>query len=464
MGKFRRIIGIALVAAILSLSLIFLTACDEETASTEIEYKDKAIILVTALTSGGLYDSETGEAVWDPFPEDASYNQVLSGDMIGLVIGAVLDSNCRDKILSILKYSTEEELANNWLWQICLNEDGESNNPNLVPANGFDGKIQYGALAAYRDACLAIREVYGDEWDVEVFNYDWRIDNRENSRLLEEYIDERGYDEVIFSSHSMGGPVVAGYLARSAENRERTLAYIPNSPAFYGSVDALYYLDDPIGCVYDIAASAGVDLEALGIADDLLNALAKPLLQNMTSVMQLLPFPQFIESEWYADGTSCARVNGEYIQADKLYDFYCSRSWAKKANGQLKPAMADLQNYWKSMMVDTDADGEVDTFSCDLIDTYYFIGDGITTKKELVFASATEGTFDHANIIYGDGDGTMPVNSCLGGHAVSDIADGHLFIFEQGGHGNVGADWTLTGNAHLGVLAQVIERYNNADI
>lgn len=531
MKKLRKFTVLFLVAVLLSLCLAVFTACDKPKApENQKVYKKNAVLIVTALTSGGLYDTRTGEVMWDPLGGDATFEQAMYGDMVGLVVGAIVNKGSRDKIFSVLKFGSEEDLANNWLWQLILDENGEpTHNPYLVPTNDpfTDGKTEYGALASYRRNTFAIRDYLdsieftdqnglkhpvSDDWDVDVFNYDWRMDCRVNSRLLEEYINEKYPDgKVILTSHSLGGPVVAGYLARSQENRDRVLAYIANAPAFYGSVNALMFMDDPVGSVYDVVKGAGIDLQSMNItiADEGLQKLAAPLAQNMPSVMQLLPFPQFLDSEWYyskadrgedgapvappgtrlyvrkADGTfapmpatvapdadvyyktGCAKIRGatpeqdRYIFSDELYDFYTSRSWAKRKDGTLKPCVADLREYWDSLSVDTDADGTVDTFAPELVNTYYLLGTGIATLKTLVYDSETDQIYDRNEMINGEGDGTVPLSASTGGIPLTKLQErDRVYIFGGHGHGNVGADWMLVGDTHLEILEKVMkDRY-----
>lgn len=236
----KKLIGILLVIVVVVLSLGVLTACGETPGETS--KNKKAVVICTALLSGGLYDTKTNEAIWDPVAEGVYFQQAFpGGDMMGLVMAVLTDKTTYDLIDGIMNY--KDESVENLLWQITLDEQGKSNNPNLRPANvrpttadgtfkstlyndsgevvdGYGAytageKIQYGAIAAYRQQCLDLQARYEKQgWDVVVFNYDWRIDNRINSELLEQFIQTNGWEEVILTSHSMGGPVVAGYIAR----------------------------------------------------------------------------------------------------------------------------------------------------------------------------------------------------------------------------------------------------------
>lgn len=534
--KKKKFISVLLVLSVVVACLCVFTACGEDNTAKTAQHK-KAIVICTALLSGGLYDTETGAAIWDPVAEGVYFQQTFpDGDMMGLILSVLSDKDTYGLIGDITKY---KEGSENLLWQVTLNEQGVSvNNPRLRPANVLpttaDGnytpsywnennetlggygsytygeKIQYGAIAAYRQQCLDLQAKYGDDWDVTVFNYDWRMDNRRNSELLEQFIETNGWQEVILTSHSMGGPVVAGYIARlynkyisDPENNkhpnELIRAYRAFSPATAGSVDAIYYLDDPVGCCVDAVTGVlgdklGNTITGIQALSDGLQHLAAPLVQNMTSVMQLLPFQTFLDSEYYADDESCVYVDGEPVR--DLYEWYCSRPWAHTSDwisgvdgiyDKLKPAMRDLREYWDSFYLDTNTDGIKDTFAPDVVNTIYCLGRGYNTKKSLQFVTSDTDTvrtnkityhaydtfnhnydtpltsveyysFDHNAIIYGDGDGTMPTNSCIGGqnynggtytlgnprHNIAAVnGTGKPIKFYTADHGSVGGYWDI---------------------
>lgn len=499
----KKLIGILLVIVVVVLSLGVLTACGETPGETS--KNKKAVVICTALLSGGLYDTKTNEAIWDPVAEGVYFQQVFpGGDMMGLVMAVLTDKTTYDLIDGIMKY--KDESVENLLWQITLDEQGKSNNPNLRPANVrpttadgtfkstlyndsgevIDGygaytageKIQYGAIAAYRQQCLDLKARYEKQgWDVVVFNYDWRIDNRINSELLEQFIQTNGWEEVILTSHSMGGPVVAGYIARlqnkwleaeaEAQKNHTTQtavkkpsdiirAYRAFSPATAGSLDAIYYMDDPVGAVADVVNGAvgdtlgGVVLGVDAISEGV-KKLAGPLMQNLTSVMQLLPFQTFADSDYYGENESPVYVDG--VPVTNMYEWYCSRPWAHTSDwkpgvdgiyDKLKPGMKNLPEYWDSFYVKEEPSDNVRVYAPELVNTTYCLGVGYNTTKSVQIVTKDTDTvkvnkvtyemwdtrnhkydtpltsieyysYDHKALLYGNGDGTMPTNACLGG-------------------------------------------------
>ena len=456
----KKLIGILLVIVVVVLSLGVLTACGETPGETS--KNKKAVVICTALLSGGLYDTKTNEAIWDPVAEGVYFQQVFpGGDMMGLVMAVLTDKTTYDLIDGIMKY--KDESVENLLWQITLDEQGKSNNPNLRPANvrpttadgtfkstlyndsgevvdGYGAytageKIQYGAIAAYRQQCLDLKARYEKQgWDVVVFNYDWRIDNRINSELLEQFIQTNGWEEVILTSHSMGGPVVAGYIARlqnkwleaeaEAQKNHTTQtavkkpseiirAYRAFSPATAGSLDAIYYLDDPVGAIADVVnGTVGDTLGGVVLGVDAISEgikkLAGPLAQNLTSVMQLLPFQTFADSDYYGENESPVYVDG--VPVKDMYEWYCSRPWAHTSDwkpgvdgiyDKLKPGMKTLPEYWDSFYVKESVyDKEANVYAPELVNTTYCLGVGYNTKKSVQIVTKDTDTVKVNKVTY----------------------------------------------------------------
>ena len=200
----------------------------------------RGIVIVTALLSGGLIatDAEGNESViWDPIPIDEfPIHEVLGVD------GSLNIQIALEEVANAYTASGEYMLGSLLSIFDNLAVDAVTGKSvlNVRPANmSDDTHAKYGVMNVYKETFDMLSDRYGDKAEVSVFNYDWRLDNRDNAALLEQFIDEKGYDEVVLTSHSMGGNVVAGYLARSAENREKVKLYCAYAPSLLGSVDAL---------------------------------------------------------------------------------------------------------------------------------------------------------------------------------------------------------------------------------
>lgn len=415
----------------------------------------RGIVIVTALLSGGLVevkDDGTETVVWDPVPMDEfPIQEVLLPDgslNISTELVTEILNSFENGILDVLDLVTGEDGFINAL-QVDRNT-GKSVR-NIKPATSeTDSHVKYGVLNVYKQTYDSMVAEYGDEAEISVFNYDWRLDNVENGRLLEEYINSKGYDEVILTSHSMGGNVVSCYLARSEENRSKVKLYCAYAPSLLGSVDALAYIEDPmrLGDMFDIdgiksmlpdVAAGMVD----SIVETVLNDVMAEFIRGFTSMYQLFPSPYLMESGQYSHTGSdyMITIDGKPIETrEELIGFYASRPWAfnedgepiyvfqKEANGKTR-----LENFFDSAYVATDA-GLV--HSTTLVNTVYFVGTGISGRERATYITDADGNIvlDRTYNSY-DGDNMVLVYSATA--ALGPDAP-NAYVIDNGSHGPVG--------------------------
>lgn len=498
-----------MVAACLAICLVC-AACFAFAACDKNEKNDKAIIYVTALFGGGLYDTEKGEAVWEPFKTEVDAVKVMKGEMPMEDLVTHFKSEMTDILSLVSKAVSYKE--NTLLWDLTLDNDGNSYNPNIAPANGLpkdaSGKvmdISHGAFGIYKNFVDNIAAEYGDRYDVMVYNQDWRLSPAVSAQSLEKFIDDNGYKEVIFMSHSMGAPVVNNYLARSEQNRQKVKLYMGFAPATLGSFDALAAMACPD--VYVNNFLGGMDLSSLpidvnAIVDKVVNGKLGDFFRNNQGLMSLVPSWQLVSSDQYDEDNPAITVDGKAIKTkEELYDLYKSMRWAKylvprtkqeikdsddgadyarvaAQNGQpqdsdgyrLKDFAANLDDYFDGMFIN----GKIASES--IQNSYYFLGTGgakTITNLELTTQKDEEG-----NILYDDygcvkydyklitaggaqnkwGDGTVPYYSSIGGNTATSeyiAALGDRLVELQGeNHGMVGVDWDLLGPYVLDLLAK----------
>ena len=351
----------------------------------------RGIIIVTALLSGGLIETAedgTETVAWDPIPIDEfPIQDVLRDDGsvdIELALEVVTDavtssgSNLFAMISPLLSALEVDRVT------------GESVK-NIRPATMSDvSHVRYGVLNAYKETFDMLSARYGGTAEVSVFNYDWRLSNDLSAEMLENYINEKGYDEVVLTSHSMGGNVVAGYLARSASNREKVKLYCAYAPSFLGSVDALAYLEDPsliLGMLGD------VDLGGMqGMVEEFIRNVAGNLLRSMPSITELLPSPYLMTSKQYSADSPMITVDGKAIETpEELVEFYLSRPWSVTEDGETaymfqteENGKSRLENFFESAYVETDT-GMV--HSTELVNTVYFVGTGVRGVERAAFVT-----------------------------------------------------------------------------
>ena len=282
---------------------------------------------------------------------------------------------------------------------------------------------------------------YGDIAEAVVFNYDWRIDNRKNAQLLEKFINERGYDEVVLTSHSMGGNVVSTYLAMSEENRNKVVLYCPYAPSALGAIDALFYMEDARNLL------SMFDLGDIGaIAAPIIDTMANPLLRSLVSIYQLFPNPILLESGQYTnqDGDYMITIDGEPILTrEELIEFYKSRPYAKNEDGEWlyvfqteENGKTRLENFFDSSFVEVD--GKM-VHSTSLVNTVFFAGNGIRSLHGLDFVTDENGNvvFDKAR--YSSmGDNMVILYSATAG--LGPDAE-NVEIIAKGAHASVGVNF-----------------------
>lgn len=411
----------------------------------------RGIVIVTAFLSGGLYLNNpdgTQTQLWDPalnyedFPVqevmDPVNGLVLSEDLINNVISGV---GGLGGIVEIL-LDEEKSIFNNLAVDIVTGQSVK----DISPANpDSPNRLKYGAINCYKETYDEMIAEYSDIAEVVVFNYDWRLDNENNAKLLEEFINERGYDEVVLTSHSMGGNVVSLYLQKE-ENREKVVLYAPYSPATLGAVDALVYLEDPARLL------SGMDLGAIGGVASLIDIegivrdVATPFLRGLVSMYQLLPSPYLMKSGQYSNAGDdyMITIDGEPITtAEELIAFYKSRPYSKVNGEWIYPLQVEengktrLENYWENSRVMVDG---VSTHTTNLVNTTYFIGVGQKGAEGANFITNSEGEVVLDTVRYTtDGDNMVLAYSATCGN--DPYADNVVRI--ENGHLNVGVNFNV---------------------
>lgn len=415
----------------------------------------RGIVIVTALLSGGLVevkDDGTETVVWDPVPmKEFPIQEVLLPDgslNISKELVTKIVNSFENGIIDVFGLVSGED---SFINALMVDKNTGKSVRDIKPATPeTDSHVKYGVLNVYKQTYDSMVAEYGEKAEISVFNYDWRLDNVENGRLLEEYINSKGYDEVILTSHSMGGNVVSCYLARSEENREKVKLYCAYAPSLLGSVDALTYIEDPmrLADMIDIDGIKSMlpDLAA-GVVDSMLetvlNGVMAEFIRGFTSLYQLFPSPYLMESGQYSHTGSdyMITIDGKPIETrEELIEFYASRPWAfnedgepifvfrKEANGKTR-----LENFFDSAYVATDA-GLV--HSTTLVNTVYFVGTGISGRERATYITDADGNIvlDKTYSSY-DGDNMVLVYSAtaaLGPEAPN------AYVIDNGSHGPVG--------------------------
>ncbi|MDD4840052.1 MAG: hypothetical protein PHE93_05255 [Clostridia bacterium] len=396
---------IAIIIPVLMLLMAILPSCDSP--------KKKAIIILPGILASGLYDTSSGEPLWDPFTSNIEFSYYINHSGKLNISADDLQPFIEEAfpLIEDIILQTDESI----LKRVAVDEDGVPLTDIVAAANmTFDNptRLRYGIFNCCTEMYNELNNRYGSKAEVVVFNYDWRLDNRDNADALETFINENGYEEITILAHSMGGDVASIYLAKSEENRKKVNCFTTYDTPYFGAVMALEVLENMEGMVDSVLETvAGIDIVSSYLDSlypgcqpgfgmtQLRNVLMEdfiPLL-NIPSLYQLLPSPELLSSghfynnwtwENYEQQTSFIKVNDSYISTkNELLDFYKSRDWAYKDDDTLKAVMSGLDDYWNSMYVEVD--GKM-VHSTSLVNTHYFVGINYSTSSSVNYTASTD--------------------------------------------------------------------------
>lgn len=420
--KIIRIVALVLVIALLGVvSFNLLTYTNDN--------DDLAIIVVHGMGGGGLVD-KNGEPVWDPLGGDLYYKDFFTNP-VNLIFDILFGQEYNAKTSKILNSVIQND-PNNLIYQLTSDEDGNIKNNGIVAAT-MDSPLPFGPLKAYKDIYDGINNEFGKDIEVVMFQYDFRQDNKISAKQLENYINKNGWKKVIICAHSMGNIVTSDYLSLSQENRDKVKGFMAMAGPFYGATNALVVLENPnhyIGGVYDLLDKSPFLKDLIGNkVDKIIEKQVLPFIFNMASVAQLLPTIEYsnLLKEFYGD--EFININGKEITTnEELQDFYLSRPWAKKTNGNIKAYMQNLSSYFDSHFVEQDGKKVHVT---ELINTFYFAGTGLNTAVGVKYKNNVH------NLTYELlGDGTVPLYSATLGKNPKEFPN--VKIYEEQSHLDIG--------------------------
>ena len=380
----KKFLCVILIIALIATAMLCFTACNSKAEET-------AIIVLPGLLASGLYDGETGNPVWDPFTSENIFIDMFINH--GSLDISSIDNQTVNDALNVVKAIVNND-PKSMTALMAMDSNGVPLYDSLVPADeSFNNpsRLYYGALGNCKQLYDALLHRYGDVAQIKMFNYDWRISNETNARLLENFINKNGYKNVYFVSHSMGGQLASCYVARSESNLNKVKGFVSLDTPFYGAISALSIIEDREGMIDSL----------VNVLKDMNNGLIDTYLKNMLKVsgsdrnaiytkfkniclnrfmpmfnfdtlIELLPSKQLIDTPQYTmkwdyldtkSVTGFIKINGEYItDGDEILEFYKSRPWAYTVDsdgnpGELRDAVKRLESYWNNL----DSSLKVDT-------------------------------------------------------------------------------------------------------
>ena len=379
--------------------------------------RKKAIIILPGLMASALYDTSTGNGAWDPFYDvDLNFKTFINeeGLNLGSILPLLLVKSVSEQIIKLFAndfHGAPDSLMN----LIAMTEDGVPKVDTIEPVPWENkSRLRYGVINAQKELYEEYHKEYGEEYEVQVYNYDFRIDNRVSAQRLEEYINNKRYREVILVAHSNGGQVAACYLNKE-KNRAKVAKYISYSVPYFGSFSAITQLENIDNMLNSLLSTLGESELTRKLEQVFQNQFLSML--YMWAPYQLLPSFDFINVD-NIGGKAEIIIDGQPVQfatEQELFDFYCSRPWAKMSNGKVRPQLATWPDYLDSIKV-TLPNGEK-VLSTTLVDTTYINGTGKETPIKVYFETNDDGQLKLVDETYKStyGDGTVSHYTGIGG-------------------------------------------------
>ena len=245
--------------------------------------------------------------------------------------------------------------------------------------------VVYGTQNLYANLYLGLLNTFEHEYDVVLYEYDWRKDPYDIANELNAYINDN-CGRVIFVSHSMGGLVSSYYLAKGSAQRDRVIKHISLGTPYLGSEQIPYMM---------------ITGSILGFPEDVVVAdPVKEIINNLRSIYALLPPEKYFRP--YVNYNTPDQTNLTYNTYSDTIE-----GLAEKYS-KWNYTLANQSFAHHSLLFD--ANGQHITRS---VDSYYIIGDGEdTAQRSLVVTSSVA---DMMTVILtditDDGDQTVTIHS-----------------------------------------------------
>lgn len=312
---------------------------------------------------------------------------------------------------------------------LILDEEGNTSVPMWAPTMKDDLDLVGGAINVSYDLFYDVKNRFEDRYDVMMFQYDWRIDNRISAAQLDTFIKENKWDKVILLGHSMGGVVISSYLTMGEKQREKVKMMSTFGTPYLGMVEIIGLMETGF----------------FPFADDSLTSLIQPFLKslsmNMPAIFQLLPSKYLLQGSYYANEeegmSSFIRIEGEngweYLTNwNDIKQFISSRPWAKYNQtegkiGQVKDMYTNALQLQEDFFYKDDKG--VMRHITEKVNSYYFAG--ATSKVATRIDFDIEGKANRVESSNAFHDGTVSKNSALINNEPDNV---RYFLFEGYDH------------------------------
>lgn len=379
--------------------------CSEKVLSKELLIPAigyKAIIIIPGIAGSRLYTNEevnTKDYLSEKFQQEKHYFTFEKDYQLWEPYTSTVAN-------TLQKITTQQNKIQSEVMMLLCDEEGNSR-IDIKTDSPYDyGK--YGAQDTYKDLKESLEENFKD-YQVKLFSYDWRLNNKSSAEQLEDFINHNMYTDVILVCHSMGGLVASDYINRSDYNKEKVEKLITLGTPYLGAPKALYVFET--GHFLDWASSVFCMATPL-----------KEVAGNISGIYQLLPSEDYFRLnsttyvEYYNTGGLFGKHTEEKLGYEDTINLISNRSWADTSSGKVKPMLSDATSFHNNLLTEN-------THVINTVDSYVIVGYGKDTIMEVREKFNKDGVFkscDDITILNG-GDGTVPLISAnIGGLSPTD--------------------------------------------
>ncbi|MDR2713570.1 MAG: S-layer homology domain-containing protein [Clostridiales bacterium] len=196
--------------------------------------KTKAIYILPGYMASKLYTSD-GEQFW--LEGSGMDFSLINGDNILLLADMARNAVNRRSSDAMLNYDgTGSKLYTAY----------ELLNLGIAPSS----PDSYGVGNTLEKVVTKLNSNLGGEYEIEFFPYNWLADLNDYVVQLETDISRKGYEEIIFVTHSTGGLLASAYIAKNEVNKRKVDKAILVAAPLFGTYTALAPLETGVGVLF----------------------------------------------------------------------------------------------------------------------------------------------------------------------------------------------------------------------
>jgi len=191
----------------------------------------------------------------------------------------------------------------------------DANGTGIKVRAGNVGVDRYGSLDSYKLLVDQLQNTFYGEYQVIFYPFNWLADLNDSANSLAGDINSRGFDKVVFVTHSTGGLLASKYIAASSANRSKVEKAILIAAPLFGTYVGLQPIE--LGKTSDLdelLEENGIE-NSWGVTYPTIYAWVKAVTKNSPTTYQLFPSWEYLNVTpimYRADFSSLLANIGEF--------------------------------------------------------------------------------------------------------------------------------------------------------